>query len=278
MRNPDGLFKNTGGDSLMRTITCCLISAVEKVCIDAIPLPGKTNEMGYYGTALRKLVSVYGKKFFRLVSYDAGATSLENARATLDLGLHYLFGLKNNQKTLLQEAERLLGRKKEPVDHWEDSVGSKTVIRRCFITEVMAGYLDWDSLKTVVRIDSITIDNKTGEISKEMTRYFISSLSANSLTPRQWQIVIRAHWSVENQCHNTFDRLFHEDTKPWIKADSIGMLNVLLLRRLAYNLQVLFRASLRCEENRFMPWRKLKGIFDWVFTILPTAEVHFVTS
>ena len=35
------------------------------------------------------------------VTYDAGACSEANARAVRDRGLHYLFGLKGSQPTLL---------------------------------------------------------------------------------------------------------------------------------------------------------------------------------
>ena len=48
-----------------------------------------------------------------------------------------------------------------------------------------------------------------------------------------------------------------EDTRPWI-MDPAGMVNVQLLRRIAYNILTLFRSvTLRSEARRAMPWTML---------------------
>ena len=70
--------------------------------------------------------------------------------------------------------------------------------------------------------------------------------------------MIRQHWAVENQCHNTWDTVFKEDDRPWINSDPKGTVVVMLLRRLAYNMLALFRSvSQRSELRRQMPWRDL---------------------
>ena len=54
---------------VVRTITCTLISSSAKPCIDALPIPAATNEMGWFEVALRKLVDAYrGIDLFRMVS------------------------------------------------------------------------------------------------------------------------------------------------------------------------------------------------------------------
>ncbi len=40
---------------LMRTVTCALVSATAKPCIDVFPIPAKTNEMGHFSTVVRGL-------------------------------------------------------------------------------------------------------------------------------------------------------------------------------------------------------------------------------
>ncbi len=45
--------KSSGEEfGLLRTLTCSLVSARAKVCVDAVPIPPKTNEMGHFPVAL----------------------------------------------------------------------------------------------------------------------------------------------------------------------------------------------------------------------------------
>ena len=46
---------------LIRTVTCALVSAAGRPCIDAIPIPAATNEMGHFQVAFASLVSTYGQ-------------------------------------------------------------------------------------------------------------------------------------------------------------------------------------------------------------------------
>ena len=83
---------------------------------------------------------------------------------------------------------------------------------------------------------------------------------------------MRRHWGVENECHNTWDKIFREDDRPWFEAGEAapqGALVVMLLRRIAYNLLALFRSvTQRSEENRQMPW---KDLMRWVYNTLIAA-------
>ena len=49
---------------LVRTLTCSLVSSSSKMCIDAVPIPAHTNEMGHFGEAFGKLCRVYGRGLF----------------------------------------------------------------------------------------------------------------------------------------------------------------------------------------------------------------------
>ena len=83
-------------------------------------------------------------------------------------------------------------------------------------------------------------------------------ISSHALSSKQWLRVVRSHWAVENNCHHTWDAVFREDDHPWIEKDPQGMVVVMLLRRIAYNLLALFRSvSQRSEERRQTPWRDL---------------------
>ena len=263
--------------SVLRTVTCTLVSAAAMPCIDAIPIPASTNEMGHFATALREVVQAYGRLgMFRLVSSDAGACSLDNANLVRELHLHYLFGLKGTQPTLLAEAKRLL----EPLAQTaaaavsEDVVGANLVTRRVYVTEQMADFGGWTHLHTVLRIESETRTRDGGKPVAHENRYFLCSLPRVSLADAQWLRVVRLHWGVENHCHNTFDKVLREDDKPWIEDCPQGALAVLLLRRIAYNLLALFRSvTLRSEERRVMPWADLLRGFEHALVALGEAQL-----
>jgi DDE_Tnp_1-associated/Transposase DDE domain len=257
---------------VVRTTTCTLISSRAMPCIDAIPIPAATNEMGQFEVSVRGLAQAYrGIDLFRMISYDAGACSEHNARVVRELGLHYLLGLKGTQPTLLTEAQRLLA-----ALPWhradassEDLIGGPhTVVRHVYLTEQMAGFGDWEHLRTVLRVESETLDARGQRLAHD-NRYFVASLPASRLTAAQWLLVVRLHWGVENNCHHTLDDAFEEDDRPWIKSDPRGMVVVALLRRIAYNLLTLFRSvTQRSDERRATPWRDL---LRWFYNAIIAA-------
>jgi len=262
---------------LVRTINCSLVSSRAKVCIDASPIPSRTNEMGQFKPVINALVGAYKRTcLFAMVSADAGSCSEENGRHVRSKDLHYIFGLKGSQPTLQTEARAHLARR-TPEQAEAVSVdirGKEEVTRRLYMTTEMAGFLDWSHLQTTLRVESEVVDIETGEVvpqkEEDVNRYFISSLEGDKLTADQWLKLVRMHWGVENNCHNTWDTAFKEDYRRWITTSPKGAMNIMLLRRLAYNMLVLFRAvTQRSEENRGTPW---KDILRWVYNTLIAAR------
>lgn len=265
---------------LMRTDTCTLVSARAKPCIDAVPIPANTNEIGHFATVVRGLTKTYGRsQMFKLISADAGNCSEANGRLVVEeLHLHYLFRLKADQPTLLYEANRLLGRRepKQALANTVDVVGRTTETRWLYLTDELAGFLNWDHLRTVLRIHKEKRDIATGELLWQEDHYALSSLPMEALSPHQWLHAFRAHWGVENQCHNTWDTAFKEDDKPWIETDPKGMVVVLLLRRMAYNLLALYRSvTQRSHERRQTPW---KTVLRWVYNTLIKAQADDIAG
>jgi hypothetical protein len=260
-----------GAVGLVRTVTCSLVSSAARACIDAIPISPSTNEMGHFPAAFKSLMQVYGKtNLFKVVSYDAGACSEEHGRLVVEAKKHYLFGLKGSQPTLLNEARALLG-ERQPQEAEAETVdvqsNTRTVTRRLYRTSEMAGYLDWTHLKTVARVESETVDD--GKVVEHEDRYFVSSLPSEALSAAQWLLMVRRHWGVENNCHHTWDTVFEEDDRPWIEKSPQGMVVVMLLRRIAYNMLALFRSvTQRSEERRRTPWR---DIVRWLYQTVIAA-------
>lgn len=263
---------------LAMTMTCTLISSRAKVCIDAIPIPARTNESGQFKKSLKSLIATYGTTLFKLITYDAGGCSESNARAVVKAGLHYLFGLKYSQPFIRREAGRWLGHR-EPERAEAETVdvlnNNKTVTRRLYTIEKRP-LIRWNHLRTFLRVESETLEH--GKVVGHENRYFISSLERNVLTPKQWLLVIRNHWNVENQCHNTWDRknVFDEDNHPWIESHPRAMVVLMLLRRIAYNMLELFRTvTQRSQEKRQTPWRDL---MRWIYnTVIAATDAQTQT-
>jgi hypothetical protein len=248
---------------LVRTVTCSLVTAAGRPCIDAIPIPGPTNEVGWFQTVFQSLVETYGG-LFDVVTYDAGGFSRANADAVIAAGKHYLFALKDEHKTMFRlaaehlAAEAVIGSTEDRLDNQTTVVRSLKLLR----ADPSWSYGDgrtpeeslWPHAKAFLAVESVKVER--GAVIERAERLFVSSYDPSRLTPRQWLLLVRGHWRVES-AHNTFDTAFAEDDRPWIEADPQGMLAVLLLRRIAYTLLALFRAASRTDDGRDIRWRDL---------------------
>jgi hypothetical protein len=250
---------------IVRTVSCALVSAAGRPCIDAIPIPAATNEMGHFQTAFASVLATYGS-LFDVVTYDAGALSRANADAVVAAGKDYLFALKNEHRTMFKLATELL----DPHDvaaQTVDVLDSETTVTRT-LTLLSAdpswSYGDdkgpedsvWRHARTFLGVEYLK--TRGSEVIARDARMFVTSVDRERLTPAQWLLLVRSHWGVENNNHHTLDTAFSEDDRPWIEADEHGMLAVLLLRRIAYTLLALYRAvTLRSDENRATRWAAL---------------------
>jgi hypothetical protein len=269
-RDKDGL----GACGLIRTITSCLVTCTARVCLEVLPMGAKGNEVGFFATAFTTLLKHHGDSF-DIVSYDAGAYSAKNAAVVRAGDKHYVLGLKDERKFLRQKAEQVLGKSTNARAETEDVLSKKDnvrVFRRLFLAEAPNGYRDIKSVRTILRVQSQKVDG-AGKILTTEDRYFISSLPHGRLTADQWLELIRRHWRVETY-HQALDVSFEEDKHPWITHNAQGMLVLLLLRRLAYNVLSLFRSvTLRSDEKRRTPW---KEVFRWVAKALEQATEQHV--
>lgn len=259
-----------GACGLVRTISCFLVTCTARVCLEVLPMGAKGNEVGFFQTAFETLLK-HHRNSFDLVTYDAGAYSAKNAKLVVDAGKHYLFGLKDERKFLRQKAQEVLGQSTGVQAESETILSKKDnvrVYRRLFLAEAPKGYRDIKSVRTIVRIQSEKVDGNDKRLAVE-DRYFISSLPHTRLTFDQWLELVRRHWAIECY-HNVLDTSFKEDDHPWITHNAKGMLVVLLLRRLAYNILTLFKnVTQRSDEKRRTPW---KTLFRWVANSLEQAN------
>jgi hypothetical protein len=266
---------------LLRTVTAALVSAPGCPCIDAIPIPAETNEAGHFQAAFKSLVETYSA-LFQLVTYDAGGSSRANAAAVVEAGKDYLFALKDEQRVMYRLADELLT--SEPViDCTRETLGDGSIVTRSLrIVRADPSWSYgqgkspeesiWAHARTFLRVERTRI--LRGVEIERGERMYVSSLDSHQLTAKQWLLVVRSHWGVENQNHHTLDTAFAEDDRPWIEADANGMLAVLVLRRIAYTLLALYRAvSLRSDENRATRWGDLLARVRDALVALSTEHI-----
>jgi hypothetical protein len=268
---------------LVRTVTCSLVSAAGRPCIDAIPIPGSTNEVGHFQAAFGSLVETY-ESLFDFITYDAGGFSRANADAVIAAGKDYLFALKDEHRTMCRLADELLA-VENVIDRTEDVLDNETtVVRslRLLRADPSWSYGDgktpeesvWPHAKAFLAVEYAKVHR--GAIVERDERMFVSSYDPKRLTTAQWLLLVRSHWGVENNGHHTLDTAFAEDERSWIEADANGMLAVLLLRRIAYTLLALFRAvTLRSDENRATRWLVL---LRWVRDALVALAAEHVEN
>ena len=244
---------------VVRTVTATLTSSLARPVVDVVSIPASTNEMGVFRRVLDQLMAAYAKTdLFRLVTYDAGACSMDNARAVREHGLHYLLAIKSTQPTLYAEAVRWLGAREaqEAVATSEDLDHGKLVVRRLYVGGAVAAPEGWEHLRAVIRVEVETLDESCARLTCE-NRYFVSSLPRSRLTDEQWLLLVRRHWGVET-AHQILDTAFAEDDHPWIEQNPRATVVVMVLRRIAYTLLTLWRSvTLRSDENRTRPWRNI---------------------
>ena len=211
---------------LVRTVTCALVSAAGRPCIDAIPIPGDTNEVGFFREAFERVLAAHGG-LFDVVTYDAGGFSRANADAVIAAGKDYLFALKDEQRAMCRLADELLSFEKV-IDRTEDVLDNETTVVRSLKllrADPSWSYGDgktpgesvWSHAKAFLAVEYVKVQR--GEVVERDERMFVASLDPDRLTSAQWLLLVRSHWGVENNNHHTLDTAFAEDDRPWIKAD-----------------------------------------------------------
>jgi len=250
---------------LARSLRAVLTSAEARPCLDQVAIGARTNEMGSFAAFFGDLMATYGAgDLFEIITVDAGLTSRANADLIVAAQKAYVMAIKGTQPELLGEAERLLGRRRQPeaASEWEPYQG-KRVQRRLFRTAELAGY-HWPHLRQVWRVEQVVVDRDGREEREE--RYFVTNVPSGRLSATQILLLIRRHWAIENDCFWTLDTQWCEDQVPWCSSGQ-AVETLSWLRLMAYNLlQLARRTHLRQREStgrREAPpaWRR---VFTWV--------------
>jgi len=131
---------------------------------------------------------------------------------TSEKGAHYVFGLKGNQPTLAEAAERLL--RHSPVAYETHDKGhgrtEHRYVRVATIPKALAATLGFPSARQFV-----AVERERGDLADRMTSmetsYYVTDLSPPQASPAGLACYIRGHWGIENRSHFIRDRVFDED-------------------------------------------------------------------
>jgi predicted transposase YbfD/YdcC len=233
----------------------------------------KSNEI----TAIPKLLELLSLRG-STVTIDAMGCQKGIAKAIVDKGADYIFGLKSNQPSLHKEvldafddaARARLARDARSYVETADKGHGRNEVRRVWVERDVSwlGQSEaWPSLRSLILVEAER--TRRGVTSCER-RAYISSCDepANVLAAK-----VRGHWHVENKLHWVLDVTFREDHARISRKH--GAESMAVMRKLAMNL--LSRAPAPFEgaalsqrrKGRIASWR-----FTYLLSVLTGAEVE----
>ena len=185
-----------------------------------------------------------------IVTLDALNCQVKTAQTIVDKGGDYLFALKENQPTLLEEVALLFAdlvasgytAYQHSYSHSVDCGHGRIETRHAMVISdahwiaQLPAAQRWPHLAALIQIRSerrpknADSHNPTVHLSHE-TRYYITSAT---VAAEAVNAIVRSHWEIENSVHWIMDMAFREDDSR-VRRDN-GAENLAILRRIALNL------------------------------------------
>lgn len=221
-----------------------------RLCLGQQCVFEKSNEI----TAIPALLDVLAIQGC-VVTIDAMGCQREIAQKIIDLKADYILMVKDNQKNLKQQVEKIFSMQSPLHSNQQMDMGHGRIEKRVCDVINNIEFLDdrhkWAQLHSIVRINSQRHNKQTGQNSQE-TRYYISSLKENAV---QFNHKVRQHWAIENNLHWALDVIFNEDDSLLKKGYSA--VNFSLVSKMAL-------ALLEREKSTKMskPSKRLKAALD----------------
>jgi predicted transposase YbfD/YdcC len=178
-----------------------------QICFGQVSCQEKSNEI----TAIPKLLELLAIKGCT-VTIDAMGCQTVIAEKIRDKGADYILAVKENQKELYEQVEKVFGiAQPASVNVDLDSGHGRIETRRCTVIDDLR-FLDiedrWTDLKNIIRLESERFIKSESKTQNE-TRYYISNLPAEA---KSMNYKIRYHWAIENNLHWNLDVVFSEDS------------------------------------------------------------------
>jgi len=190
----------------------------------------RTNEIGTVIPLLETLPDITGCT----VTADALLTQRALASYLLDRGADYLFTVKGNQPTLLDDIrltldETIAGRAPDFMDESPKPEHGRRERRSIWVSNELNDYLNFPGVGQIFAVRRETVEVKSGKHRCE-TAYAVTSLTPQAASPERLLTLNRGHWTIE-ATHHILDWSFDED-RCRIRSGH-GPENMTLLRRFA---------------------------------------------
>jgi predicted transposase YbfD/YdcC len=196
------------------------------LCLGQVTVDQKQNEIVAIPEIL-DLLSIQGC----IVTIDAMGCQKEIASKIIEGKADYVLMVKDNQKELKSQVEKMFRLQKDcPKAETLDAGHGRIENRICHVINDLT-FLDdkdqWPGLRSVAQVISLRCDKKTNVTSKAI-RYYISSLNTS---PVKMNHVVRSHWAVENKLHWVLDVVFNEDSS--LKKKDYSAVNMNMITKIA---------------------------------------------
>lgn len=202
----------------------------------------KTNEIPVFQEMLETL-DITGKT----LTADAMHCQKETCRRIIGGKGDYVFGLKENQKTLHDDVALFINSEVDK-DNMEKYItieknGGRIEKRICEkVTDIswLEGRNEWAGLKSVFSIKRIVMKQNT---TSEETSYYITSLDS---TAQELLEITREHWKIESM-HWLLDVVFSEDECRLVSENGHKTLNILRKLALLLHKQYIGKQTKKCS-------------------------------
>ena len=199
----------------------------------------KTNEIPVMREILDD-IEIEGK----IVTADALHCQRDTCEKIVDdeHGGDYVFGLKENQKTLHDDVALFFGdaSNDDSIESYKktESNGGRIESRTCRKTNDLnfLSYHEWPGLKSIFEVRRV-FTTKNGSAKSDETSYYISSLNT---TAAEFMHISRAHWGIESM-HWMLDSDFGEDECELLSENGQQSLNI--FRKLALSVHKSYMAT-----------------------------------
>ena len=197
----------------------------------------------------------------KTLTVDALLTQRALADYLIAHDAHYVFTVKDNQPTLLEDIRLIFeGRGqpdfREPLTLAHGRIESRAI----WTTTRLNGYLNFPGVGQAFVIERHTIEKKSGKTSAE-TVYGVTSHLPDTADAAGVLAYNRGHWTIENGCHYPLDWNWDED-RCTIRTGH-GPANITALRRFAIGaIKAKSRDTVAATIQRLA--RNVRLVFDYL--------------
>jgi hypothetical protein len=262
--------KDRADTYVLRVLRAVHVASVVKPVVGQVVIPAAKGEETMLRPFVEQLVRDYGRGgMLECFTMDAGFCTRSDMEWMHSENLGFIVGLKGDQPTLFAEAKRWLGAgDQKPAGGWacqsEEVSGSRHVTRWFARSNRLIDFHGWTCIRQVWRVRQRTV--KGGKVTWG-DRYYLTNLPHGRLSSRRCLAAIRAHWGIENDANWTYDAIWKEDQRAWVRQGT-ALESLAMLRILAINeVRLMRHRVLRADSGEPMPYRALLRLIRLALTI-----------